>query len=496
MKLAIVAFDHDVTTVHDMLCFAGAMTVLIRCLQISMTSQPIHWVEVYRVCHLIEMTYRCSDEAAIYTIQSIGKDLILLLFSVLLKDAEGRADDSPVRLIIQRISQIEVSLQTIDQSSGLLLFLQRMAMLGNENPVVSQDALCVLAGFTRHAQSKVYVMEENPTFLESIITCSQVITAPGTEIKHQIATILQNLTLHGSNKAKMTKQLIVEQLVTLVSPEQCVATRDQAIRALRHMSVEAQGKLFIASFEGGRVLNVLVDAYSDRELRLVAIETILSLACSWTASTLLGHPGLLKFLVEIATSSKELVAEKAAHTVKRLSSHVTTSQREHPKLFNAITSLASSESPKIRSWAAKAFLEQSRLSGCNFLLVRAPEALKQISTLARDPSSEVHDPAIEALLVLTESQSNLKRFALNSYLLDTLVAAVDKGVTGDEQTRLTSRNAILAILNLTRKSCARKRAAKHRGLVACLSQYGLSHDDDKELRQAALHGVVILSPSM
>lgn len=496
MKLATVAFDHDVTAVHDKLCFAGGMTVLVRCLQISMTSHEIHWVEVYQVCSLMEMTYRCSHDATVHTIESIGKDLILLLFSVLLKDDGGRAVDSPVRKIFQRIARVEVSLQAIDQSRGVLSFLLQMAMLGNEDPIVSRDALCILAGLTSHAQSKVFVMEENPTFLDNLIRCSQVVITPGTEIKYQIAKVLQNLTLHGSNKAKMTKQLIVAQLVTLALPDQCVATRDQAIRALRHMSVEAKSKPFIASFEGGRVLNVLLDASSDIELQAVVVDAVLSLACNLTATTLVSHPGLVNTLTEFAASPNVTLAEKAAQTIKRLSSHVSTSQRGHSTLFSSILSLAGSKTPRIRCWAAKAFLEQSRLAGCNFLLVRSPEALKHISTLARDPSPEVHDSAIEALLVLTESQSNLKRFTVNSYLLDTLVAVVDKGITGDEQSRLTGRNAILAILNLTRKSCARKRAARHRGLVKCLSQYGLSRDDDEELRQAALHGVVILSPSM
>ena len=492
----MVAFDHDVTAVHDKLCFAGAMTVLVRCLQISMTSHTIHWAEVYQICNLIEMTYRCSHDAAMHTLESIGKDLILLLFSVLLKDDGGRSDDSPIRMVIQRIARVEVSIQAIDQSSGLLSFLQQMAMLGNEDPVVSQDSLLILAGLTNHAQSKVYVMEENPAFLDNIIRCSQLVATPGTDIKYHIAKVLQNLTLHGSNKAKMTNVLIVTQLITLALPDQCAATRDQSIRALRHMSVEAKGKLFVASFEGGRVLNVLLDASSDTELQVVVVDTFLSLACNLTASTLVSHPGLVKALTELAASSNVVVAEKAAQTIKRLSSHVSTSQRGHSNLFNSIFSLAGSKTPRIRCWAAKAFLEQSRLSGCNFLLVRSPDALKHISNLARDPSSEVYDPAIEALLVLTESQSNLKRFTVNSYLLDTLVAVVDKGINGDEQSRLTGRNAILAILNLTRKSCARKRAARHRGLVKCLSQYGLSGDDDEELRQAALHGVVVLSPSM
>ena len=494
LKLALVAFDHDVTAVHDKLCYAGAMTVLVRCLQTTMTSVMVHWAEVYQVCHLIEMTYRCSHDAAAHTIESIGTDLLVLLFSILLKDDRGRTDDSPVRVVIRRVACLEVSLQEIDQSPRLLSFLQQMAMLGNEDPVVSLDAMCVTAGLTSHAQSKEFVME-SPAFLDNIIKCSQV-AAPGTEIKHQIARVLQNLTLHGSNKAKMTKQLIVEQLVTLALPDQCVSTRDQAIRALRHMSVEAKGKLFIVSFEGGQFLKILLDSFSDSILQPVVVDTILSLACNLTASTLVNHPGLVEALATIAASANATTAEKAAQVIKRLSTSVSTGQRGHPTLLAAILSLAGSMTTRIRCWAAKAFLEQARLSGSNFLLVRSPEALKHISTLARDASSEVQDPAIEALLVLTESQSNLKRFTVNGYLLDTLVAAVDRGIEGDEHSRLISRKAILAILNLTRKSCARKRAAKHRGLVACLSRYGVSRDEDEELRQAALHGVVILSPSM
>lgn len=146
---------------------------------------------------------------------------------------------------------------------------------------------------------------------------------------------------------------------------------------------------------------------------------------------------------------------------------------------------------------ARAFLEQSRLSGCSFLLVRSAEALSKISELARDTYHDVQDPAVQTLQALSESQSNLKRLSMQSTVLDTLVETVHCCVDQEnEGRRSVCRNAVLAILNLTNNRCARKRAARHAGVVASLSRYGTSDDVDDELRTAALHGVILLSPLM
>ena len=92
---------------------------------------------------------------------------------------------------------------------------------------------------------------------------------------------------------------------------------------------------------------------------------------------------------------------------------------------------------------------------------------------------------------------NLKRLSMQSTILDTLVEAIHRSINGAESGwEVVGRKAVLALLNFTRSRCARKKAARHAGVIPSLHRYGESMDEDEELKQAALHGVVLLSPLM
>lgn len=469
--------------------------MLVRCLQQTMTSVVIHWAdEVRHLCQLIQMTYRCSNDAAKYTLQQIGTDLITLLFSILVKDPNSRGKSSPARAIILRFTKVEVAITNMERPNRLLLFLEQMALLGGHDEVIAFEAMHLLAALTIHTESKDFVMQ-SPTFLDSIIKCCHK-APPGSEIKHEVAKVLQNLTLHQNNKAKMATRLILRQLVALASPCHHITTKAQAIQAMRHISVEAKGKLFIVTYEGGDVLKTLVSLTDEAALQPVILDTLLSLSCNQTASPMVNYPGLIDALGSLGASANVQVADKAAHTIKRLSATISRNQKGHQPLFKEIMAL--SESPKIcvRCWMAKALLEQAKLTGSSFLLVRCPDASQRIVDLANDESTEVQDPAVECLFVLTSYSSNLKRISMNGNMMKILVNAVEKSFDGDDTTKFRARNAVLAILNLTTSRSSLKRAAKHKGIVPALSGYGVSDDDDEELKQAALHGVVVLSPRM
>ena len=56
------------------------------------------------------------------------------------------------------------------------------------------------------------------------------------------------------------------------------------------------------------------------------------------------------------------------------------------------------------------------------------------------------------------------------------------------------RSAILAVLAMLDNGHAKRKLAKHTGIVRSLSRYSVSNDSDDELKEAALHGVILLSP--
>jgi hypothetical protein len=495
LKLALIAYDHNITELHDQLGLAGALTVMVRCLQSTLTCFSIHWVEVNQMCQLIAMAYRCSDEVAVHSMEEVGTDLIIQLFSVLLRHEPSRERSSVVRLLIQRIAKLEVSFPKVKQSNRLLLFLEQMALLNDNDDVVSLDAFAILAGWTAHRESKVYVLESSRTFLECLIKCSKM-KRSNTDTKHHIARVLQNLTTHSSNKSRMAEKGILDELVEIASSQQYhESTRAQAIQALKQLSVETKSKIFMVGFNGAAVVKALISSTDDAALRSHVVETLLSLTCYYTASPLANYPGVVDMLVDVADSGNDQAAEKAAQTLKRFATHISVSDKGHPAVFKAV--LFSSGSPRwmVRRWMAMAFRDQSRLAGCSFLLVRSADALNQICDLAKDSNQDVRDAAVETILALAASQSNLKRLSSHKRTLNALVDTIHCGI---EEMNCSSavRNAILTILALLENRHARKKVARHKGIVGSLSRYGNCKDDDEELKNAALHGLVLLSPLM
>lgn len=495
MKLALLAFDHDFTSIHDELCGAGAVEVLMRCLQQIVISNRAHRKEKCQICQLIELTYRgCSPKVTIHSLNSIAAELIILLFSILkVSEAPWKGAYNPVRALLQHIASFELSVSSIKDSDKLLSFLLKMISPEQKKESISQVAMHILAGLTKHRESKLHIMQNHPTLLQKVLTCCQDrVDGP---VKLETAKLLHNISVHVSNKALMTQKMIMEQLLDLAETQYATATRIQALMALRNLSVEAKGKIFIATYSGGLAIQCLLRAATDHNLNHIVVDIFLNVACYMTASALGNQEGVIDTIAALANEPDSYLAEKAAQTLKRFSTHISVSHNAHPALFDAILFLSrTTKHSRVKLWMAKAFLEQARLSVSSFVLVRSPEALQQLCKLARNKSVDIQLPAIEALRALCASFSNMKRIATNSAILETLVQVVERSNGGDEKELMVARQAILAILNLIDHRSARRRAAKHAGVVASLSHYGMSSDDDEELKIAALHGVVLLAP--
>jgi hypothetical protein len=130
-----------------------------------------------------------------------------------------------------------------------------------------------------------------------------------------------------------------------------------------------------------------------------------------------------------------------------------------------------------------------------FYIARMSQAMGVVTKLAQDNSPAVRSCATEALLNLAGDTANAKRLATNAELMETFannIASID----GCESSGIAKRNVIMTILTLANHKSAKRRVAKHIGLVASLSRYGVSKDVDSELKKVALHGVILLAPLM
>jgi hypothetical protein len=126
-------------------------------------------------------------------------------------------------------------------------------------------------------------------------------------------------------------------------------------------------------------------------------------------------------------------------------------------------------------------------------MVRIHQVVQTLTQLARDDNVDVQAAAVEALQNLAADTTNVKRLAMDSDLLEVFVSNAEGS---GEILAAARRHAVQALLSLASHRSTKRRIAKQYGLVASLSRYAMSEDNDDELKRAAIHGVILLAPLM
>jgi hypothetical protein len=497
-QMALIAYDHRHTRVHDELVQAGAATVLTRCIQKAFYGAA-EWEELNQLCQLLVFVFRCSDEQACKSFETIGTELMSLVFRILLEDtfqAVMRTTPSSFCELIGRLSDLSVSLEKTarkEQSMRLLQQILRGTDVSGMN--VRVEAMRMLAGVTSHPESKVFVME-SPGLVDDVLANVQ---EPGAIYKMhlQVAMFLCNLAWETRNKSRLTRKSDFIKVLFLVWEHGSNTSRRVVMRTVRHLCSVTESRLSISKYGDSAVLRALAGTAKDNELRTESIETLLCLVGQSTARRIMQEPELFVLLSSTALttggSTSSILA--AAQSLKRLASYTTVIEPCYPDLLDAMMNIAVSKDPNVRVWAAKAFKEQSRMSMSGFYIARMAQAMCVVAKLARDNSPAVRCSATEAILNLAGDTSNAKRLATNAEVMETFVDNV-ASIEVCESSGRAKRNAIMTILTLANHNSAKRRVAKQIGLVASLSRYGVSKDADSELKKTALHGVILLAPLM
>jgi hypothetical protein len=284
------------------------------------------------------------------------------------------------------------------------------------------------------------------------------------------------------------------QLLLLLLRERNMNTRREAILTAKLIAIENFGRSRLFVHGGKLFVDAISESIQYMEVKVASLEVLVHLICRETAMIICKHGSLLNLLTSIASDISCIKsALLAAQTIKRLSTHIPVSGKGKGALLEAMVHLLSSENHRIRYWGARAFLEQSQMQACSFFMMRAPHVVKILADLAMDENPAVKASGIAIVLNLASNPLNLRILAKNRVLLDALACAVVECGQVDDVTR---RNAVLAILHLANHQKSKKMVAKQHNIVASLSRYGVSQDDDTELKSAALHGVIWLAPHM
>jgi hypothetical protein len=304
-----------------------------------------------------------------------------------------------------------------------------------------------------------------------------------------VAKLFHAIAGHTPGKVVMVKNKGFSKLLVLLLRDNNLDTRLESMLTFKLLVVERFGRqqLFIDGVAS--ILDAAVG--SSGKLQLCSLRALLYLISEDTASIIYKRRGFLHKLTNVASAQPSMeVGLLSAQVLKRLSTYVHVHRRGKGSMLESIVGLLSSVEGPVRYWGLRALLEQSRVKPCSFFLSRTKQIVGILNKLSRDSESKIRAVAIEIVFNFATHEVNLPILAKNRELMNSLAFTIAN--KRDEGT-MARRQAVLVVLSLSRHERSKKIVAKHCSIVESLAKFGVSYDDDKELRVAALHGVIWLA---
>lgn len=487
LTLALIAFEHDDEYVHDEEIKLGADFTICNCLRRAVAID-VDSRETDRFCRLLESIYKCSDAIATASFCRHGAILLPLLVTIASSATSSLRSKMIATRLLQRSNPDGLILSQIKDADLLLIAMVRF--LRNGSADCQNNTLLALIGITMHPQSKPDVARF-PGLLEAVVESAE--TCEGGAL-----AVLVNLALDSRSKEAITKTRGFLQLLKNSTSSKESAIVRSACRCLLYLSSSSFVNQALVTFESGVLLDRLADLLGERciDVKMRVLQTISNLVSESTADALGYVSNLMEQLADIGSSSPatgcSVIASKA---IKRLSCYMRTRHGSHETLCDALVRMAKSPSFDVSLWTARAYIEQSLNPSNSFVMVRCESTIRGILCLAKSKHSRVRSSAVEAIANLSQEAANASRLSMHESVVQTLIESIN----GDHKSGASEnerREAVRAILLIANHASASRRLAKHQGLIQALSRYGTSEDGDVELKQAALHGVLMLAPSM
>jgi hypothetical protein len=485
---ALMTFDHFDVRWYNHLVQAGALSVLLNCLE-RVLSEGESWAIVDSICKLMCMLLRCSDLHASQAIASSEGGLLHLAVAAL--HMEHRLGESKlssyISQLVTRLSALQVNLEDMKASSRFLSLCREILEDSTEADDVDLlfFAIQLMAGVVQHQVSKAGFMK-HPGLFESLVSSLLKSFEPGSKVNCGIAKLVHTLARHTPSKVIMIKNKGFSKLLVLLLHDSNVDTQLEAMLTFKLLVVERFGRNKL--FRDG-VCSILDAAVgSCVKLQLCSLKTLLYLISDDTASIIYKRRGFLHQLTNIAkTQSSAEAGLLSAQVIKRLSTYVHVHGRGKGSMLESIVGLLSSTEGPVRYWGLRALLDQSRVKPCSFFLSRTKQIVGMLNKLSRDSEPHTRAIAIEIVFNFATQVVNLPILAKNRELMDSLAVTIAE--QGCEDT-VARRQAVLVVLCLSRHERSKAIVAKHCSIVESLAKFGVSQDDDNELRGAALHGVI------
>ena len=410
--------------------------------------------------------------------------------------------------------------------------------------LLSLEAMRLLDGFARHEESKLFLMDM-PGLADEVVRVSTTLNCTAMRDKNSnnrngekkkksgsimlgffIIRFFRKLSWETRNKFRLAKTKGFVKLLLTCAHHECIEIRKEALGVFWMLSFDKASVQVLSAGgstrRGDGAFRPLIEAAKTPELRNLALPAlhrmvrrtsphqrskILMLSNDSITGTTTGDGG---------TPKEDISKLHTARLVESLCRSTCVNEPCHSSLMESLITMAASSSDTVRFWAAKAFHGQSVDEMNQFFLARTPTVLRHVVQLATDPVIRVRECAASVLLQLTSHKSNAKVLGFNDHLLEALLfnvrnyCSLRRGGVGDDDEGTTivgpskkqdampspsavaARLSVLGMLFLASRKASRTRIAKHHDCVSALAAFGVSQDTDVELKQAALHGVLML----
>lgn len=390
--------------------------------------------------------------------------------------------------LLHRVKPMGISLTLLQDADLLLIAVVRF--LRNGQVDCQKYALVALDAITVDYESKS-VASRYPGLLEAVV-------ASGEACESEATVVLMNFAMDSKSKAATvgTRGLLALLQRVASSKDQC--TSCNACSVLEYLSSDLSVRDAIVKFEAGAIVHTLVNLVRDdqSDIRSKALQTISNLVCETTANAIGNIPDIFEQLADIAVSQPSTFHSAiAAKGIKRLSVYIQTRHKSHHDFCDSLVRMSACSGLDVCLWTARAYVEQTLRVSSSFILVRSDSNIAGLLALARSKHIRVRVSAVEAIANLAQEAANAKRLSTNDAVFDILIKSINE-TEEDDGGECVRREAVRAILLMANHRAASKRVAKQSGLIRSLSQYGTSIDGDVDLKRAALHGVLVLAPSM
>ena len=497
-ETAMLLLEGSPTKVINTLVMNGALLLLANRLILAF-HEDCCLEEASPIANVMGSLLCCDSQPAYDFISQMGHSFLEELINYLQTSTEQLTALQQLHGLLGRLGSLPWATLSINRYRDLVSLLQE-ALRQPSKEETSLSILEFLSGLSRDESKKAFLVDQ-PSLVDDVLEQVRTLLACGDMVVAQkVASIscrlFHRLAWGAENRAKLApKRNWTDVLFDLAeNPDKEIQT--QALEIIQRMSTELQGRRAMARHQDAAIINRLIRSFDHPESGYAGLRALSSLIDSNVAKSMKSHPGVYSRLAKVAMMNDENDSSiKASQILKRMASHVSVRDEGHGELLDALLTCAASPRRDIRRWAARGLQVQSESSTNAFFIARSHIVLQSLIVLSADPDNGVRKSAIQTLFNAANEASNTRRAASTSEYLDAFVSNVSRHLgSNDEELLFTSRISIKGILKMAEHPKCHQRVAKQKGVVESLARYGISTDHDGELKTAALHAVLLLTP--